>query len=107
MECTDCVGTMTPSSLYVCVHVPEFPAQVRLRLRQELSRLPVAVLDGETPLEEVCSANRKALKNGIARGMTRTELDSFPELVTLRRSIQEETAARSALLHMAGVFTPR
>jgi protein ImuB len=92
---------------YLCVHVPEFPAQARLRLRSELLHTPVAVLEGDPPLEQVCSANRKALTLGVTQGMTRTELDSFPELTTLRRSPEEERTTRSALLNMAGTFTPR
>ena len=93
--------------VYVCIHVPEFPAQARLRLRPEMSRLPVAVLEGEPPLQTVCSVNNKALTRGVTHGMTRTELDSFAGLTTLRRSAEEERAARSVLLNMAAVFTPR
>ena len=97
----------SPTPLYVCIHVPEFPAQSRLRLRPELKRAPVAVLEGEPPLEQVCSANRKALADGVTHGMTRTELDSFVDLTSLKRSLEEERSARSALLDMAGAFTPR
>lgn len=97
----------SPEPVYVCIHVPEFPAQARLRLRPELSRLPVVVLAGEPPLEQVCSVNSRARALGITHGMTPTELDSFAGLTTLRRSAEEERVARDALLNMAGAFTPR
>ena len=93
--------------LYVCVHVPEFPAQARLRLRPEGARAPVAILDGDPPFEAVCSTNRKALALGVHRGMTRTELSHFPGMTILRRSLEEEAAARAALLSAAAAFTPR
>ena len=50
MERKSGMGLMSASPiapLYVCVHVPEFPAQARLRLRPELAHTPVAVVDGE------------------------------------------------------------
>jgi protein ImuB len=93
--------------LYVCVYMPEFPAQAMLRLRRELARLPVAVLDGEPPLEQVCSVNKFALRLGVTHGMTRAELDCFTGLNVLRRSRVEERGARGVLLGAAGIFTPR
>ncbi len=93
--------------LYVCVHVPEFATQALTRLRPELSHLPVVVLAGNPPLEQVCSANAHALRLGVIQGMTRVELDSFTGLTILRRSEAEEQLARVALLETAGAFTPR
>jgi protein ImuB len=98
-------GTMT--ELYVCVHVPEFPAQALLRLRPDLARSPVVVLQGEPPLEQVCSANVLALRLGICNAMTRAELDSFTGLHILKRSVAEERNTQAALLSSAGVYTPR
>jgi protein ImuB len=100
------VGTAV-KSLYVCVYVPEFPAQALLRHRPQLASAPVAVVDGNPPLEQVCSANRVAVRLGVARGMTRAELDTFRGLHILRRSVVEEQSARAALLEVAGAFTPR
>ena len=94
-------------ALYVCVHVPEFASQALVRLRPELASLPVVVLAGDPPFEQVCSTNAHALRLGVARGMTRAELDSFPGLKTIPRSESEERAARTALLEAAGAFTPR
>ena len=83
--------------LYVCVHVPEFPAQARLRLRPEQSRLPLVVLEGEPPLEQVGSMNRHARVLGVTHGMTRAELDSFPQVQQIRRSLVDERATRAIL----------
>ena len=45
--------------LYVCVYVPEFPVQARLRLRQEMAQSPVVVVEGDPPLEQVSSARMR------------------------------------------------
>ena len=93
--------------LYLCVYVPEFPAQALLRLRPDLARSPVVVLAGDPPLEQVCSTNAQAVRLGVAKGMTRSELDSFHALSILRRSETEERIAHAILLEAAGAFTPR
>jgi protein ImuB len=93
--------------LYVCVYVPEFPAQALMRLRPELARRPVVVLAGEPPVEQVCSLNAQGSRLGVEQGMTRIELDDFVGLCVLRRSQQEERLAKAALLEAAGVFSPR
>ncbi len=82
------------------------PAQALTRLRPDLSQLPVVVLEGDPPLEHVCSANALAFRLGVTQGMTRAELDSFPGLTVLRRSATEESAARQALLEAAGAIHP-
>ncbi len=93
--------------LYVCLYVPEFPAQALLRLRPEQTKLPAVVLKGEPPLQEVCSMNSHALRLGVAHGMTRAELTPFGGLTLLRRSEAEERSARMALLEAVGQLTPR
>jgi protein ImuB len=92
---------------YACLDVREFPLQALLRLRPELQRKPVAVLDGEPPFERVCSRNSLALALGIDQGMTKLEMEMFPAAVVLPRSRTEEAAARSALLECAGTFSPQ
>ncbi|MGI4756699.1 MAG: DNA polymerase Y family protein [Janthinobacterium lividum] len=93
--------------IYLAVHVPEFPAQALLRLRPELARKAVAVLNGAPPLQRVCSTNLPARTMGVHAGMTRAQLDIFDGLHVLPASSAEETCARNALLEAAAVFTPR
>jgi protein ImuB len=95
------------AGLCACLLVREFPVQAMLRLRPALRNQPVAVLEGEPPLERVCSLNVKAAALGVARGMTRAEMETFPSIALLRRSCAEEAAARAALLECAGRFSPR
>ena len=93
--------------LYFCLRIPEFAAQALIRLRPALASAPVAVLEGEAPLEKACAATLQARRLGVRHGMTRTELESFPNLTILRRSPQEEGSAALTLLEMAARFTPR
>ncbi len=99
--------TNNPAELYACLLAREFPAQTMLRLRPELRRKAVAVLAGEPPLEQVCSRNGAAAALGIAAGMTRVEMETFPAVALLRRAPAEEAAAQAALLEGVGRFSPR
>jgi len=93
--------------LYACLYAKEFPAQAVLRLRPELRERPVVVVEGEPPLQTVCSFNTKARYLGIARGMTRVELDTFSSLIVLARSRTEEVSTHAVMLECAGAFSPR
>ena len=93
--------------LYACVYAKEFPAQAMLRLRPELREKAVVVMEGEPPLQTVCSLNGKARRMGVARGMTKVEVETFDGAAVLVRSALEETAVRAALLECAGTFSPR
>src|SRR6202789_2691947 len=93
--------------LYACLYAKEFPAQAALRLRPELRERPVVVIEGEPPLETVCSFNAKARYLGIVRGMTRVELDTFSSLIVLPRSRTEEVSTHAVMLECAGTFSPR
>jgi protein ImuB len=95
------------NELYLCVYAREFPAQALLRLRPHLRNNAVAVMEGEQPFQQVCSLNRYARGVGVARGMSRAEMDSFPAIALLKRSVVEEAAARAVLLECAGSFSPR
>jgi protein ImuB len=64
-------------------------------------------MEGEPPLQQVCSLNQRAHSLGIVRGMTQVEVDTFPGITALRRSNGEEAAAKAALLECAGGFSPR
>jgi protein ImuB len=101
---------MSPQ-LYACVHAAEFPSQALLRLRPDLQSLPVAVLTGRAPLEQVCSMNRLARLQGAATGMTRLEAEALASqnegLRLLPRSLESETASRAVMLECAASFSPR
>src|SRR5277367_4960174 len=95
------------AELYACLYAKEFPAQALLRLRPDLRDKPFLVMEGEPPLQQVCSLNRKASKLGVAGGMTQVEVDTFPSVELLSRSVKEEAAAKAVLLDCAGGFSPR
>jgi protein ImuB len=92
---------------YACLYAREFPAQALLRLRPDLRERPCAVLEGEPPLQRVCSCNTKARLLGVAHGMTRVEMDTFPSVAMLPRSHPEEASAKAAMLECANTFSPR
>ncbi|MGC2638802.1 MAG: DNA polymerase Y family protein [Acidobacteriaceae bacterium] len=96
-----------PSALYACLFAREFPAQAMLRLRPALRPNPVAILEGEPPRQFVCARNARAAALGVTHGITRAELDVFPTVALLPRSLVEEAGARTALLEAAGQFSPR
>lgn len=93
--------------LYACICVREFPAQALLRLRPELRERACVVMEGEPPLQQVCSLNPNARFIGMAHGMTQTEVETFPQAAILKRSHKAEAAAKAALLECAGAFSPR
>lgn len=99
---------MTKSlELYVCVCVKEFSTQALLRLRPELNSMACIVMDGDPPLQQVCSLNMKARLLGLAHGMTKTEVDTFPSMTILRRSRDEEARGQAVLLESVAAFSPR
>ncbi|WP_348269597.1 DNA polymerase Y family protein [Edaphobacter paludis] len=95
------------TELYACVYAKEFPAQALLRLRPELRNQPCVVMEGEPPLQSVCSLNAKARVSGAVHGMTRVEVETLPAMNMLSRSYKEESAAKAALLDAAGTLSPR
>jgi protein ImuB len=94
-----------PVELYACLYAKEFSAQALLRLRPELQDKPCVVMEGEPPLEQVFSLTRKARIVGLARGMTRVEVETFPAVTVLARLDKEEAATKSVLLECAGGFS--
>lgn len=92
---------------YACVCVKEFPAQALLRLRPDLRDRACVVMEGDPPLEQVCSLNRKARSLGLVCSMTKVEVETFSNVTLLRRSAEEEDASRAVLLECAGSFSPR
>ena len=98
---------MRSAEQYVCLYAKDFPAQALLRLRPELRDRPCVVMEGEPPLERLCSLTRKARLLGLVRGMTRVEVETFSAATVLPRSQKEESAAKAVLLECAGAFSPR
>jgi protein ImuB len=64
-------------------------------------------MDGQPPFQQICSLNTKARLLGMNHGVTRVEIDTFPNSVVLSRTIQTEAAAKSILLECAAAFSPR
>ena len=95
------------TELYACLYAREFPAQALSRLRPKLREKPFVVMEGEPPLQTVCSLNSKARNLGVVRGMTKVEIDTFPAMVAVARSLNEEDTARAAVLECADGFSPR
>lgn len=91
---------------YASLCVKEFPSQSLLRLRPDLRDRPCVVMDGEPPLEQVCSFNRMARSLGVTYGMTRVEAETFPHMTILPRSAHSEAAAKDVLLECIGAFSP-
>jgi protein ImuB len=92
--------------MYACLYIPSFPAQAVLRLKPELRRQAVAILDGESQCESILSANTPARKIGVRSGMTRIQAESFSNVVLLRRSILQEHATKAALIECGLNFSP-
>jgi protein ImuB len=95
------------AELYACLYVEELPMQALLRLRPELRDKPCVVMDGDPPLQLVCSLNTKARWLGITHAMTRVEIDTYTSIRVLQRSRKEEAATKGVLLESVGVFSPR
>lgn len=95
------------TSLYACAWAAEFPAQALVRLRPELAREAVVVLDGPPPQQTACSLNRRAQQLGAVTGMTRLEIEAMGGLQRLTRSSANEEAARKVFLECAAQFSPR
>ncbi len=96
-----------PSPLYGCVHIPDFPVQAFVRNEPELRRRPMAVLDGTFPLFTVVATNGFARNTGVRVGMTKLQLQQFPDVEVRYRSPMQEDCTHQALVDCAHYFTPR
>jgi len=93
--------------LYACLHMKQFPLQSQLRLRPDLQKTPVAVLDGQPPLEAICSVNTAARRIGATLGMTRIEAENIQGITLLPRSAEIEAVTSAVYLECAANFSPR
>ncbi len=62
------ITTKTQREMYACLYAREFPAQAVLRLRPELREGAVVVVEGEAPLETVCSSEYAGAEVGGCAG---------------------------------------
>ena len=92
---------------FACIYIRDFPIQAMLRLRPSFRQEPCVVMEGDAPLQRVCSTNSEAHKVGAVVGMTPAEVETLPNVHTLLRSVEEEDTAKAALLQCAWTFSPR
>jgi len=91
---------------FACIYVPNFPVATALRAEPELQARAVAILEGKPPLEKTIAVNEKAVRMGIAPGMTKAQAELCAELALRPRSALQESAAHAALLDCAQSFSP-
>ena len=91
---------------FACIFVPDFPAEAIVRAEPELRSQALVVLEGKPPLQKVFAVNEKARHAGIEMGITKIQLEPFPEIALRPRSILQESAAHAALLDCAHSFSP-
>ena len=96
-----------PAPLYLCLHVRDFGAQTLTRLRPELHKRPVAIVNGDPPLETVFALNQRARNLGLESGMGRLQAESFDGVLVAARVKQQEDSAFLTLAKCADRFSPR
>ncbi len=92
---------------FACIFVPDFPVEAVLRAEPELRSQAVVVLEGKPPLQRVFGLNENARRAGLELGMTKLQVEPWPDLVLRNRSPLQENAAHAALLDCAQSFSPR
>ncbi len=93
--------------MYAVLHPPNFAVQAAAHGRPELRKLPLALLDGESPAETVFAANKAALSLGVEVGMTRLQAESYPGVATIPRILEHESSAHTTFHTIACTFSPR
>jgi len=92
--------------MFTCVFIPDFPVAAIIRDEPELRSQPVAVLSGRPPLEKVIALNEHARELGVEAGATKTQLETWEELILRSRSEAQENSTHNALLDCAQAFSP-
>jgi protein ImuB len=95
------------ASLYLCLHVRDFPVQAEVRVHSELRGHAVAILDGDPPLETVFSLNGPARRLGLRLEMSRVQAKSFDGISLRARARAQEDSAFHVLMQCAERFSPR
>jgi protein ImuB len=93
--------------VYLCLHLRDFATQTLARLEPELRKRPVAILDGEPPLETVFALNQSARNLGLESGMSRLQAESFDGVSVSARVKQREDSAFLIFMKSAERFSPR
>src|SRR5271167_1473058 len=93
--------------MYAALHAPDFHVQAVAHLQPELRKRPVALLDGEPPLETVFATNRQARALGIQAAMSRLQAESFTGAAVMRRAQECEDESFAILHTTACFFSPR
>jgi protein ImuB len=93
--------------VYLCLNVRDFAAQTLARLQPELRTRPVAILEGDPPLETVFALNQRARILGLESGMSRLQAESFEGVFVSSRVRQQEDSAFVLLMKSADQFSPR
>ena len=93
--------------LYLCLHLRDFAAQTIARLEPELGKRPLAILDGDPPLETVFALNQSARNLGLESGMSRLQAESFEGISVSARVKQREDSAFRIFMKSAARFSPR
>jgi len=93
--------------VYLCLHLRDFAAQTLVRLEPELRKRPVAILDGDPPLETVFALNQSARNLGLESGMSRLQAESFEGVSVSARVKQREDSAFLIFMKSAERFSPR
>src|SRR5271156_2574449 len=93
--------------MYAALHAPDFHVQAVAHRKPELHKQPVAILDGEPPLETVYATNRQARALGVQTAMSRLQAESFRDATVIRRASKCEDEAIVILHAIACCFSPR
>ncbi|MGA2458566.1 MAG: hypothetical protein ABSF85_13435 [Terriglobales bacterium] len=92
--------------MFACIFIPDFSVQAIIRFEPELRARSVAVLTGRPPLEKVVALNESARQTAVEIGATKSQLETWENLVLRTRSESQETSAHAALLDCAQSFSP-
>jgi protein ImuB len=92
--------------MFACMYIPNFSVAAALRGEPELHDHPLAIFEGKPPLEKIIAANERAVKFGIAPGITKSQAELCSELALRPRSSLQEHSTHAALLDCAQSFSP-
>jgi protein ImuB len=100
--------------MFVCAHIPDFPAAALVRLEPGLREHAVAIVQGAPPIVNVVASNDRARSVGVVPGMTemqakeRLRCTCPPQQWSVRpRSAGQEASASAALLDCVCSFSSR